>query len=274
MPLSWKEIVQDYIIQYSDKIQKVTRPLHEMLDVGYFTYHRIDAQGKYTVLVDRPDWAEHYVDTKYFLDDPYLRHPDVYKSGFCSMQSHGSAEYRQKILYEGKEIFNLDYNILLIKKKNEAVEFFGFSSNRGTSRLEEVALNCPHFLKTFAEHFTQELSPILQRMQEEAGSLIDLKGKDFFTKDAIHPVPKMDGILEAYGLQTLVEQASKLSLQEIKCLQGIRMGNTANEIALNLHLSRRTIESYIENIKNKLRCSTKAELFAIAKKLADFSLLP
>jgi DNA-binding CsgD family transcriptional regulator len=245
-----------------------------MLDVGYFTYHRIDAEGKYTVLVDRPDWAEHYVDTQYYLDDPYLRHPDVYQSGFCTIQSHGSTEYKQKILYEGKEIFNLDYNVLLIEKNSKAVEFFGFSSNQDSSRLEEVALNCPHFLKTFATHFTKELSPILHRMQEEAGSLIDLKGKDFFTKDAIHPIPKMEGILEAYGLQNLVEQASRLSLQETKCLQGIRMGKTAKEIALNLQLSHRTIESYIENIKNKLRCSTKAELFAIAKKLGDFSLLP
>jgi DNA-binding CsgD family transcriptional regulator len=274
MPLSWKEIVQDYIIKYSDKIRSITNPLRTRLDVGYFTYHRIDAQGKYTVLVDRPDWAEHYVGTRYYLDDPYLRHPDVYRSGYCSIQSHGSEEFKKKILHDGKEVFNLDYSVLLIEKKSDSVEFFGFSANQGKSRLEEVVLNCPSFLKTFATHFKKELSPIILQMQKEAGSLIDLKGKDFFTKDPIHPSPKIDALLKECGNAPLVSAAATLSSQEKKCLQGICHGKSAKEIAQDLLLSHRTVESYIENVKNKLSCTTKQELFMIAKKFENFSLLP
>jgi hypothetical protein len=36
--------------------------------VSYFTYHRIYTEGKYTVLLDRPDWAEHYVSSKVLID--------------------------------------------------------------------------------------------------------------------------------------------------------------------------------------------------------------
>lgn len=56
--LGWTEIVQNYISKHSTKIKKTTEPLREHFGIGYFTYHRIDAEGKYTVLVDRPDWAE------------------------------------------------------------------------------------------------------------------------------------------------------------------------------------------------------------------------
>ncbi len=274
MTLNWQEIVQDYIIKYSDKIQKVTNPLRKRLNVGYFTYHRIDNDGRYTVLVDRPEWAEHYVEGQFYLDDPYLRHPDVYQSGWCSMQSNGSDAYREKIFRGGKEILDLDYNVMLIEKGVCSVEFFGFAAVQGKNSLEETALNRPCILKAFAAYFKKELSPVLLRMQEEAGSLIDLKGKDFFKKDPIHPSPKIDELLKDLGMKDLLLRTIKLSPQEKKCLKGIGHGKSAKETALDLRLSHRTVEAYIENIKNKLACSTKQELFALAKELESFSLLP
>jgi len=272
--MNWKEIVQDYIIKHSDKIRKTTAPIRERLDVGYFTYHRIDSQGRYTVLVDRPDWAEHYVETKYFLDDPYLRHPDVYQSGLCSIEANGSAAYKERILREGKEVLNVGYNVLLIEKGIDSVEFFGFCANGGKSRLEQVALNRPGFLKAFATHFKNELSSVLRRMGEQAASLVDLKGKDFFRKDPIHPEPQLSPLLQELGLGTLPAMAGTLSLQEKKCLQGICLGRSAKETAAALNLSHRTVESYLETIKLKLSCDSKLELFSLAKEFEKFGLLP
>jgi hypothetical protein len=107
MFFNWEEIVQKYIIKHSDQIRAVTRPLRDSFQIQYFTYHRIDRAGKYTVLVDRPDWVEYYVEEKFYLEDPYLRHPSLYESGFCFIENHGSKEYTQRILKDGKEIFNL-----------------------------------------------------------------------------------------------------------------------------------------------------------------------
>lgn len=47
--LGWKAIVENYIIRYSNQIGKVTRPLKDHFGISYFTYHQIDANGKYTV---------------------------------------------------------------------------------------------------------------------------------------------------------------------------------------------------------------------------------
>lgn len=274
MSLKWKDIVQDYIIRHSDKIQKVTRPLHEKLDVGYFTYHRIDTQGNYTVLVDRPDWAEFYVQTQYYLDDPYLRHPDVYKPGLCAMQHHGTDTYKERIMHDGKEIFHLDYNVLLIEKSADYVEFFGFVANAGKNRLEGVVLNHPYFLKTFAAHFKRELSPILLPMRESASSLINLKGADFFNRELIHPHTDISALIAECGMGDLVRKTARLSPQEKRCLQRIGLGESAKEIGAVLQISSRTVEFYVENIKNKLACTTKQELISVAQKCDEFSLLP
>ncbi len=274
--LSWKEIVEKYITKHSDKIKKATRPLRDQLKVAYFTYHRIDKKGRYTVLVDRPDWAEHYVDAKFYLDDPYLRHPDVYRPGFCAIEANGSEEYKQRILKDGKEIFNLDVGIMLIEKHPEYVEFFGYAGHRAESGLDKLYLNHPLLLKSFGSHFKKMLQPILDQMENEAGFLQDLKGEDFHRKDSIHPDLTEEArfsYLKAIGKESEAIQASLLSVRERQCIKLLIAGKPAKETAQALGLSTRTIEFYFENIKNKLSCSSKQEVFSLGRDFEELGLL-
>ncbi len=268
--LSWKEIVQNYIIKHSDRIKKTTRPLKDHFGVAYFTYHRIDLEGRYTVLVDRPDWAEHYVSEQFFLNDPYLRHPDVYRSGFCSIENHGSDEYKERVIKSGKEIFNLDLGVMFIEKSETGVEFFGFAGNRKDSNLEKIYANYPFLLKSYAKHFKREMGSVLKEMEGEASSLIDLKGEDFRNQEKIGPDLGWDSkcaYLKDLGLGAELEKAAGLSLQERNCMKHLREGKTAKETAFAMGISPRTVESYLENIKDKTGCWNKSELFSLAKDL-------
>lgn len=274
--LSWKEIVQKYIIKHSNKIKKVTQPLHDRFGVAYFTYHKIDKNGNYTVLVDRPDWAEHYVSEQFFREDPFLRHPDVYRSGFCILGTHGSKKYKESVIKDGKEIFNMDLGIVQIEKNADCVEFFGFAANTEKSSLHQVYLNQPSLLKLFAGHFKKELGSILNIMEEEGSPLIDLKGTDFLCDLPIHPDVLSDSHL-AYlidlGFESEVKKAKALSVRERECMKLLVAGKSAKETGILLDLSPRTVEFYFENIKNKLCCSAKYELFSLAKKFEELYLI-
>lgn len=275
--LNWKEIVQKYIIKHSDKIRQVTLPLRERFQIQYFTYHRIDKTGKYTVLVDRPDWAEHYVEEQFYLQDPYLRHPDLYESGFCLIENHGSEEYKQRILKDGKEIFNLDQGVILIQKNaDSSVEFFGFSGNKASCSLDKLYLNHPWVLKSFAGHFKKELKPLLLQMEGEADILQHLKGNDFYSNQLIRPDIHSEIIfnyLKDLGKESEIMKIGLLSKRERQCIQLLLKGKSAKETANFLQLSHRTIEFYFENIKNKLCCTSKQEIFAIGKDFEELGLL-
>ncbi|HSX37284.1 MAG TPA: LuxR C-terminal-related transcriptional regulator, partial [Chlamydiales bacterium] len=275
---NWKEIVQNYIIFYSDQIRKATSPLRDHFGIQYFTYHRIDREGRYTVLVDRPDWAEHYVEEQFFLNDPYLGHPDTYRQGFCLIESHGKPEHQQRILRDGKEIFNLDSSILFIQKSEAGAEFFGFAGNRKESNLEDIYLNHPEILQSFGAHFKRELSPVLTQMEREANVLSRLKGRDFDQRERVQAGLKREAhlaYLKDIGFKKEVMRATRLSKQEQRCLKLLLAGKSAKETAHILgHLSSRTVESYFENIKTKLGCWSKREAFDIAQNLENLGLLP
>ncbi len=259
--MHWNEIVQNVITKHSDRIRRVTAPLRNRFGVSYFTYHHIDEKGNYKVLVDRPDWAEHYVENKFYLNDPYLRHPEVYQSGFCLIDDFGSDEYKEKIIHSTKSILNMDIGVISIQKLGTSVEFFGMAATKKTSSLETVYFNHPQLLKSFIPHFKRELKDFLH----EAHPLPDLKGANFFTHEKIHP--NLDEQTKLAYLKSLGFSLEHLTPREKECLKHFGEGKSAKETASLLHLSPRTIESYFENIKNKLSCWSKQDLLEIAKLL-------
>lgn len=52
----------------------------------------------------------------------------------------------------------------------------------------------------------------------------------------------------------------KLSRREVQCIDYLLQGLSNKLIAAELHLSQRTIESYVDSIKIKLCCRNKMEL--------------
>lgn len=70
-----------------------------------------------------------------------------------------------------------------------------------------------------------------------------------------------------------LKQAYLLSQKEKDCMKYLLEGKTAKETALCMGLSFRTIEYYFENIKNKLTCYRKRDLFAYARLLEKHRML-
>lgn len=59
-------------------------------------------------------------------------------------------------------------------------------------------------------------------------------------------------------------QEENLTKRETECLFFFLRGKTANEIAIILHRSLRTIQTHLENLKSKMHCDTKSQLFEYA----------
>ncbi len=78
-------------------------------------------------------------------------------------------------------------------------------------------------------------------------------------------VRPMHAMLDAVELEELNSKFSLLSARERECLYHLLQGNTAKVTAQQLALSYRTIESYYDNIKIKLNCLGKRELFELAR---------
>lgn len=76
----------------------------------------------------------------------------------------------------------------------------------------------------------------------------------------------------SYSLNSGHEEV--LTEKEKECLFYILRGFTAKHIAIQMHISNRTVETHIANIKRKLNCNFKNELIDKAIELGYMSYLP
>ena len=274
--MSWDEIVRNYIVRYADTIRKTTEPLRS-LGVGYFSYHHVDHEGRYTVLVDRPDWAEHYVGSEFYKEDPFLRRPEVYQSGALFVETCLEQEWRDKLFDDGERLFQLNSMLTLVDRTETGVEFFGFAGNRKDSNFQKLYMNHLPLLNLFKTHYKNELKPLLNKMRQEPFFLNELKGQDFYCLTPITctlPHSTRTKFLTALGHKSAVEKVGLLTAREKQCLMLLLQGKSAKESALELTLSSRTVESHFENIKRKMHLYTKSDLFLFSKQLEEMELLP
>lgn len=80
-------------------------------------------------------------------------------------------------------------------------------------------------------------------------------------------------LLKGLGMGRCFKDLPLLSKRERQCLRALLVGETAKEVALEYGLSYRTIESYYENLKNKLNCQSKRDLLKAAQALDKLQLI-
>lgn len=91
-----------------------------------------------------------------------------------------------------------------------------------------------------------------------------LKSIGFQVKSPHKPIKDLDKHLK---------KALILSAREKECLKYFLQGKTSKETAALFFLSHRTIEYYFENIKDKLGCSNKREIYRLARIFELYNLL-
>lgn len=262
---TWKEVVENHIIKHSDKVKKVTKPLSDHFGIRYFTFHRIDSSGNYSCLVNRPDYAEMYVENKIYDNDVFHDLPNMFQSGTCLW----SCEPLKNMIDSGR-------GIMLIQKDEHEVLFYGFSTNTNSSAIETLAMNYPQILQSFTAYFSHELKSELIEMNAANFNLHQLSDKKSLAKAPRDPdiaLATLNSYYNDLGLARELQMSQKLSTRERECLLLLLDGKTSKETAIQLGLKPRTVEFYFENIKNKLLCWNKQEVFTLAKRLVDLGLL-
>jgi DNA-binding CsgD family transcriptional regulator len=159
------------------------------------------------------------------------------------------------IVIYSRQLFNIKHGITIVKKVHNGFDFFNFGVSEEPRNIIEHLLKERENLDRFINEFYVKAKKSIIMSENRAFNLNDFNSLKVNKQNEskLYLGPKYD---YAY-----------LTVKEIICLKHLLQGLSIPRIADKEHLSARTVEKHIENIKQKLHCNTQFELGYLAAKL-------
>ena len=217
------------------------------VDINHLNYIHKNNDGTVYYVCSNHGWLKHYFSRGYVQIGAFETRPELSKDRYVLWDSLGSDD---PILKDSRELINVEHGITIVQKTNEGCGFFNFGNNNGGILTLNTYVNNLNVLNEFIPHFYKEASHIIHDAMDQS-ILISPSNieHDFFAKD-----------------QANCKKSMRLAKRETDCISWYLKGKNSGEIAIILGISRRTVETYIENVKTKLGCTN---LFQIGYCLAE-----
>lgn len=269
--------------QHAKQIHQICAPLFAISLVKYFSYNRYFRNRQWLGFYTDPDPVE--------ISLREDRGPIFVDEQGVSIDSgvyfHGDLKEIMKTKIEDnivEKFFAQDDNpggvqivtngLLIIRKGKNYDESFYFSmlnSNYEVSRA--YYFKTSETLKRFCLYFLHKGRSLIT-LSSKYRIPYAIPEKNNFFDMMFYKHPKLSEDQAWFDTKKFAIETSRgdvfLSAQELNCLRLIAQGFTYSELAYHMDLSNRTIESYVNNLKEKLNASSKATL---AQYYRNFSIL-
>lgn len=159
------------------------------------------------------------------------------------------------------------HRFCLIFRFEKYIEVFAFGTNNKIKNFFELVINNIKKLEWFCVYFRETGKTLIHDIEKSKVKFYDKIEFKFFNDDVDKNLFE-DEFFKATKLSHYPIRGKlgdcQLSAREFECLLWAYKGKTAKQTAKILGLSSRTIEDYLINLKSKLGCESKLELYDIA----------
>lgn len=269
-----KKIITHPSIVHSKEIKEICMPLDQYFGIDYFAHVNVDSKGNFTALGKNPGFVEHYLSSKYYNSDVHLSDSDA--SVDYVIQDAFSHYGETNQLFVDCLEFSLHHFFTILIKREESVDAYHFATSKKNNMINEMYLQIFSHLKNFISYFTETVSSNknlsaaydvkFKIEQDKASYLSGLSSRHQFDSD----IEAFAKAISAKRLHLLDSSRSYITPKERECLQWLRAGYTAEEIADVMNIVERTVRAHINNLKQKLDCKT---LFQLGSKISQHNQL-
>jgi len=237
----------------AEDVLEICKPLFELFQINYFDHARFYPNGNMLLLFSNRDYVN------FFINHPIYKSPTNYITpGMHLWNSYIDLAFLGQV----KEEFRHDHGLTIAIEKSEYIEIYNFATIANNNKIYDLYLNNQDMLYKFISFFQEKAKKIIAKAERQLiiapiGNMAP-EGKHSLS-DAYAAFIKL--IADTNISQNSFNKSlSLLSKRESECLSHLAKGYTAKEIARELSISFRTVEGYIDSIRNKFNCRNRLEL--------------
>lgn len=260
------DVLKNYQPILASDISQICQPLTEF-GITFFHYVRSFKDNSRINISNKPKWIEHFYNKKFYMTGSLAGKNELYDSSYFLWST---LKY-QDIYTDAREYFDIDYGITIIKKLPDSTEFVHFGANHGNGQVVNFYISNIDFLNRFILYFKDQAKALIDRALRNKirpssfNCTVNPEDLKIISQGLLKIVPqKQQDFLHAtkikhYHLSSHYGPV-EITAREVDCLIGLLEGKTAPEIASRLGRSKRTVETHLNSVKQKLDCNTKSEL--------------
>jgi DNA-binding CsgD family transcriptional regulator len=264
---------------YHKALSKFIVPLEKYLGVNQAMYVNINKDGNCFATCTNVKIVEDHLERKGYLHNTSHVSPENMHSGFAFEAACQNENYRNINLYTYITKFNWHNSFAYAEKDNlGGYFFFSLSTNKDNFAISNRVVNESIIIRKMLRDINKKMIILFGKEIEDLRmSFADLSGENFYKNKGrvYNEQTELDQkrkikLLQELGILSKDSSSEslfnvKLSPQEINCLRLYTSNQNIKKVARDLNLAATTVTSYIENIKNKLRCNNKSDLFEKAE---------
>lgn len=264
----YRDMIECGTVRHSNRVKKFCDPLFECFNLNQFYYVKITDNGSMYSLDSHLPFIDYWASEKWKLSYPFYRHPRFIKEDVNVITDTNDPNLKGMIS-SLKELFNFQSWLRIVNRVSDGIEEFGFSSpSASTMQIAMMQREVPLF-QLFLKNFKKENTVVFSKLEDHQIDIANMVGLDFY-KDDLPVIPRSEAInklLRSFGREESLLKSDLLMLKFL--LDGLSAGH----IAVQVSLSKRTIEHRMERLKEKLGCHSKAELIQKARDLEHLGAL-
>lgn len=243
----------------------ICKPLFKAFDLRSFSHIRVNEKYQYTGIISKKEWAEFYVKNN-------LQHYDVMSFNLdhypeqCIVWSenhlHSAIENTVR-KYACEQ--DLGSGITLTFRNGNIRDFFGFAASTDNKSINKILATSQNELSRFIFYYLEQTSKIKRLSNiyhdwQEMDILQHRNDSCYIVTATQEDRHKLDLYPKRYYISDKNREIY-LTQAQMKCLALGLNNKTSKEIAKILHISHRTVQEHLDNIRKKIVVSNIKMLY-------------
>lgn len=172
-------------IKFQNQLQHMVAPVHQKLGTHEFGYIAINHEDELINLHTHIEWLEHCIDKKYYLYDPCMVNPSHIQGGYAFYFTHDEPEFREGLLKESIEIYNMAHEIIYIDHHKDSYEVYSLTAPIEYNQLYNLILNRPELVRNCFNYLKDQMKFIKFHVMDFQINFADIKGERYRTQKGI-----------------------------------------------------------------------------------------
>jgi len=266
------ELKNHFSLSSTNDVVEICKPLHD-IGITYFNYIKIyHNDSSRALLTNNAAWIDHFYRYDLYkcvgaIDIEYL----LPKGYFLWSELDGS----DPVYGQGRDAFNIDNGISFVIKRKTCTLLYIFASTRDNNYINNFYVRNVDLFQRFILYFNDKGSNLLKKSEKNK---IYLPEKQLITPDRINSIRVDDQQKKQFYDKTKIrrffllneESDVYLTKREAECSAYLIDGASAKQTAKAIGTSFRTIQGYIENIKEKYMGITGSPVMPTKSELISF----